>query len=654
MKLWKRQNWLKGLLLILLTAGFLMVSFGGGLLLDLFEEGYYDTDFDKEGMIEDALYRQVYDTEMYNMFWRYADVVVAENTTVKYTQDKYNMSASIYTNDSEYLLYQNYSPNRIGDNVYVFEIYEQFLLPGELMTTELSGYIIPGSERSVELRFVCVLDRELKADDVFRDIADNITFMADMRVPVLWITGIGVMLTLIAFICLLRGAGHVVDSEEIHLRWFDKIPLDIYWVILGGIVAVLGFVVIEVWGFFIFDELYLQVDHTWMLYWGIGSFGCTVMMLLTAEMLITLSIRIKYGSWWKNTLLYRICLVTIRLFRLCKDALKYVWKHIAWVWQLCILFAGLCLLEYGLLYAWGGEDIGVILLLDRVVLLAAGIFLMIGFGRLRQCTKRLADGDLTYKADTQYLWSGIKMQMEDLNRIGEGMQTAVSEKVKSERFKTELITNVSHDIKTPLTSIINYVDLLKKQPLTEKSQEYVEVLDRQSDRLKKLLEDLMEASKVSTGNIKADLQPMHPAVFLHQCAAEYVTRFEEKGLQMVFRVEEESGEILADGRLYWRVLDNLLSNIHKYALENTRVYLDMAADKEDIVIALRNISKYQMDVLEEELTERFIRGDISRHTEGSGLGLSIASDLVKLQGGSMKIMVDGDLFKVEIRFAKYQ
>ena len=226
--------------------------------------------------------------------------------------------------------------------------------------------------------------------------------------------------------------------------------------------------------------------------------------------------------------------------------------------------------------------------------------------------------------------------------------------MKSERLKTELITNVSHDLKTPLTSIVNYVDLMKKEDIQpEKAKEYLAVLDRQSKRLQKLTIDLVEASKASTGNIAVNAEKTDVSVFLSQLSGEYEEKLAAKGLQLVVTSPEENVYIYADGRLLWRVFDNLMNNICKYAQENTRVYISASVQDEKVMISFKNISRYPLNISSEDLMERFVRGDASRNTEGSGLGLSIARSLVDLQKGKFELVVDGDLFKAIVTFDRY-
>ena len=232
-----------------------------------------------------------------------------------------------------------------------------------------------------------------------------------------------------------------------------------------------------------------------------------------------------------------------------------------------------------------------------------------------------------------------------------GLENAVNGRMKSERFKTELITNVSHDIKTPLTSIINHTDLLKKENIeTEPVKGYIEVLDRQSERLKKLITDLLEASKASSGNIKLDIAEVDAGLMLEQVYGEYQNKFEKAGLTGIVTKPSETVFIKADANHLFRVFDNILGNVVKYAQPGTRVYIDLTQNDETITISFKNISKEKLNITGEELMERFVRGDRSRNTEGSGLGLSIAKSLANLMGGKLEIVIDGDLFKVEVRF----
>ena len=245
----------------------------------------------------------------------------------------------------------------------------------------------------------------------------------------------------------------------------------------------------------------------------------------------------------------------------------------------------------------------------------------------------------------------LRQHSEQLNDLGSAINTAVDERMKSERMKAELITNVSHDLKTPLTSIINYVDLLKKEDIQEeKAKEYIEVLDRKSQRLKKLTEDLVEASKASTGSLTVNPERLGVVQLVTQALGEYSEKLEAAGLQLVASMTDEEVYVQADGRHFWRILDNLMGNCVKYAMPGTRVYLDLVAWDGYVTFSLKNISAGQLNIPAEQLMERFVRGDESRTTEGSGLGLSIARSLIELQGGLFRLEVDGDLFKAVVSF----
>ena len=271
---------------------------------------------------------------------------------------------------------------------------------------------------------------------------------------------------------------------------------------------------------------------------------------------------------------------------------------------------------------------------------------------IKEGLKKISDGQLQYKIKTDKLTGDQKEMAEYINNIGDGLDAAVENSLKKERMQTELITNVSHDLKTPLTSIINYVDLMKREnPTDPKVQEYLRVLDEKSQRLKVLTEDVVEASKASTGNIKLDMNDIDFIEMVQQVIGEFEEKFQEKNLTMMVHFTDEPSVIYADGQRMWRVLENVFGNVVKYAMEGTRVYAEISNQNKKVIFSLKNISAQPLNFSADELTERFIRGDVARNTEGSGLGLSIAKSLTELQGGEFKLHLDGDLFKVMITFA---
>ncbi len=303
----------------------------------------------------------------------------------------------------------------------------------------------------------------------------------------------------------------------------------------------------------------------------------------------------------------------------------------------------------------GGEfRYGLVLLIlgaFDLVLLPCFIRWVIEARRIQKASGALAAGDLTYKLNTAHLHMTWKTLGEDLNSIGDGMLLAVDERMRSERLKTELITNVSHDLKTPLTSIINYIDLLKNDDLPEDvRKEYIHILERQSGKLKKLTEDVVEASKAASGAVTVNADLFDVGELLEQSVGEYSERLQEAGVEPVIHTPEEMCRIWADARLLGRVLDNFITNIIKYAQPGTRAYFDLIVGPEETIIEVKNTSREPLDIPVEELMERFVRGDSSRSSEGSGLGLSIARSLTELMGGQMRLVLDGDLFKAEVRF----
>ena len=367
---------------------------------------------------------------------------------------------------------------------------------------------------------------------------------------------------------------------------------------------------------------------------------------------MSLAVRVKAGGWWRNTLLYRIRWLLLTLFRALIRFLRLTLRMMHLYWKLGLAWVALCLIELFLLAASDCDEAVLVLwFLEKLVLSVVLVLVAMNLHRLQQGGRRLAAGDLETQVDLRWMILDFREHGENLNSIGAGMLRAVEARMKSERMKTELITNVSHDIKTPLTSIVNYVDLLKKLPVEpQEAREYLEVLDRQSQRLKKLTEDLVEASKAATGNVTVQLEPTDVNVLLCQAAGEYQDKLAALRLELVLNTCQPGPWIMADGKLLWRVFDNLLGNICKYAMPGTRVYLTTWAGGQTVSLLFRNISNDPLNVSADELMERFVRGDASRTTEGSGLGLSIARSLITLQGGAFSLTTDGDLFKAEISF----
>lgn len=292
-----------------------------------------------------------------------------------------------------------------------------------------------------------------------------------------------------------------------------------------------------------------------------------------------------------------------------------------------------------------------LMLILKAVVLALLIAEGVQRQKLLEGVEAMKTGTEETRIPTERLFRDNRQMAEAVNELGEGLRSAVQEQMKSERMKADLITNVSHDLKTPLTSIINYVDLMKREPIhNAKAEEYLGVLDQKSQRLKQLTEDLVEASRASSGNVTLQITRIDLKELLMQTSGEFEERFASRGLRFVADYPQEPLFVKADGRRLWRIIENLYRNVEKYAMPHTRVYLDVRRDGDEAVISMKNISEQPLNISAEELTERFTRGDESRTTEGSGLGLAIAKDLTELQNGRFEIYLDGDLFKVTVAF----
>ena len=317
---------------------------------------------------------------------------------------------------------------------------------------------------------------------------------------------------------------------------------------------------------------------------------------------------------------------------------------LSWQWLVGGLLVGGCTFP-GLLW-----DSNLLLFISFAIALAVVIYSANVYATLLEAAKRMRGGDLEIKVDEKLMIGGFKDMAQELNGLSDVVMVAAQKQMRSERMRTELITNVSHDIKTPLTSIINYVDLLQKPHSPEDGQAYLEVLSRQSNRMKRLIDDLIELSKASTGNITVNLTTMDAVETVNQALGEFTDKLEAAHLMPVFRAPKEPLYIHADGRLAWRAMSNLLSNAAKYAQPDTRLYVDMVAVDGKVCISFKNISRDSLNISADELMERFVRGEASRSQEGSGLGLNIAKSMMELQHGALELLVDGDLFKATLIF----
>lgn len=536
-----------------------------------------------------------------------------EIVLTNYSNEKYLFSTSYHYRNGQYVYNKNYDPN--------------------------------SPEEDDTYTIYCFVKETLTANDEFSRAEYWIDFGYSIRYLIIAIALFLVVASVTLFVFLMCSAGRRKGEDKIILNGIDKIPFDILLIVV---------ILIAAFSF----ELLFEVNSSSNTIGIIIVLAILIILntLLFLLLFMSFAARYKKGSWWKNTIIYII-------FKFCFGLIGKIYKLIggfirnfSLLWKVIL---GLFLVSLGefvamvIAYNRGGLIL-ILWILEKFILIPAILLLVMNLRKLQIGGQKIAEGDLNYTIDTDRMFWDFKRHGENLNSISDGMSRAVNERLKSEKFKTELITNVSHDIKTPLTSIINYVDLVKKEVTEDGTLKgYVDVLERQSARLKKLTEDLVEASKASTGNMTINMEPTEVGLLLTQAVGEYEEKIKNCGLELVLTKPEEEIFILADGRLLWRVFDNLLSNICKYSQPGTRAYLNLEIENNEAVTIFRNVSKYPLNITSDELFERFIRGDSSRNTEGSGLGLSIARSLIELQKGVMELYIDGDLFKVIIKYDIY-
>ena len=443
--------------------------------------------------------------------------------------------------------------------------------------------------------------------------------------------GITALLTLVLGITVMITAGCKEDGTP-GTGWMDNIPIELYAIVFIGTTQIRYECV---WGLsyagYIFTAVFLG-------FW----------LLVVISIVKTVISRLKNHVFLKTSILGYIFLLAVKLF-------KWAFVDINTKVKAAVAIGGVMLCEVILVFGIGMSNGGSVFVWGLVKMAQFALLLCIYsmLLKLRNAAREMHEGGTDIKIDTRETYGIIRETADYMNDIFAGLDKAVAEKLKSEQLKTELITNVSHDIKTPLTSIINYVDLMKKEKIDNpKVEEYLEIVNKQSLRLKKLTEDVIEASKAATGNITAELANINVDEMIGQALGEYGDKFNEKHVMPVYENGDMVHYALADGRLLWRVIDNLFSNVCKYTMEGTRLYINIVENNENVIVTIKNISKYQLNISSEELMQRFVRGDSSRSTSGNGLGLSIAESLTKLQGGSLKLDINGDLFIVSIFLVK--
>lgn len=592
-----------------------------------------------------------YETSLASVFHSVGDYTEGSTNLTYLFADK--ETQTIYTNKKAYSSYAQLEQNL--EKIFKEKAYA-------VVYPELSECVtnIPGADLQVwnhtidqsfdtkDFVFAVSVDTKFSVADSMADEAENYETYSKLMFPMLAGAVFGSVLWLIGMVWLTVTAGRKPEDEEIHLNGFDRW----YTEIAAG--AVIG-----IWlaGTIILGTLIANSSLGYS--YAVVTVIVTCLICGTYTMAwfligyLSLVRRIKAGTLWKNSLIRKVLKWIGKCSGKLADFARAFSRNTAEKIKVLLVGGAFLFLQFliiGCVFRGAGVFLLALMAVDAAVMIFA-IRKADGLDLIMDGLKKISDGELQYKIKTDTLTGKQKVMAEYINNIGGGLDAAVENSLKKERMQTELITNVSHDLKTPLTSIINYVDLMKREnPTDPKIQEYLRILDEKSQRLKVLTEDVVEASKASTGNIKLEMNDIDFVEMVQQVIGEFEEKFQEKNLTMMVHFTDEPSIIYADGQRMWRVLENVFGNVVKYAMEGTRVYAEISNRNKKVTFSLKNISAQPLNISADELTERFIRGDVARNTEGSGLGLSIAKSLTELQGGEFKLYLDGDLFKVMITF----
>ena len=592
-----------------------------------------------------------YETSLASVFHSVGDYTEGSTNLTYLFADK--ETQTIYTNKKAYSSYAQLEQNL--EKIFKEKAYA-------VVYPELSECVtnIPGADLQVwnhtidqsfdtkDFVFAVSVDTKFSVADSMADEAENYETYSKLMFPMLAGAIFGSVLWLIGMVWLTVTAGRKPEDEEIHLNGFDRW----YTEIAAG--AVIG-----IW------LAGMIISGTLIANSSLGYSHVVVTVIVTCLICGTYTMawfligylslvrRIKAGTLWKNSLIRTVLKWIGKCSGKLADFARAFSRNTAEKIKVLLVGGAFLFLQFliiGCVFSGAGVFLLALMAVDVAVMIFA-IRKADGLDLIMDGLKKISDGELQYKIKTDTLTGKQKVMAEYINNIGSGLDAAVENSLKKERMQTELITNVSHDLKTPLTSIINYVDLMKREnPTDPKIQEYLRILDEKSQRLKVLTEDVVEASKASTGNIKLEMNDIDFVEMVQQVIGEFEEKFQEKNLTMMVHFTDEPSIIYADGQRMWRVLENVFGNVVKYAMEGTRVYAEISNRNKKVTFSLKNISAQPLNISADELTERFIRGDVARNTEGSGLGLSIAKSLTELQGGEFKLYLDGDLFKVMITF----
>ena len=592
-----------------------------------------------------------YETSLASVFHSVGDYTEGSTNLTYLFADK--ETQTIYTNKKAYSSYAQLEQNL--EKIFKEKAYA-------VVYPELSECVtnIPGADLQVwnhtidqsfdtkDFVFAVSVDTKFSVADSMADEAENYETYSKLMFPMLAGAIFGSVLWLIGMVWLTVTAGRRPEDEEIHLNGFDRW----YTEIAAGTVIGIWLAGTIISGTLIANSS-LGYSHVVVTVIVICLICGTYTMAWFLIGYLSLVRRIKAGTLWKNSLIRKVLKWIGKCSGKLADFARAFSRNTAEKIKVLLVGGAFLFLQFliiGCIFSGAGVFLLALMAVDVATMILA-IRKADGLDLIMDGLKKISDGELQYKIKTDTLTGKQKVMAEYINNIGSGLDAAVENSLKKERMQTELITNVSHDLKTPLTSIINYVDLMKREnPTDPKIQEYLRILDEKSQRLKVLTEDVVEASKASTGNIKLEMNDIDFVEMVQQVIGEFEEKFQEKNLTMMVHFTDEPSIIYADGQRMWRVLENVFGNVVKYAMEGTRVYAEISNRNKKVTFSLKNISAQPLNISADELTERFIRGDVARNTEGSGLGLSIAKSLTELQGGEFKLYLDGDLFKVMITF----
>ena len=593
-----------------------------------------------------------YETSLASVFHSVGDYTEGSTNLTYLFADK--ETQTIYTNKKAYSSYAQLEQNleKIFKEKAYAVVYPEL---SECVTNipdadlQVWNHTIDQSFDTKDFVFAVSVDTKFSVADSMADEAENYETYSKLMFPMLAGAIFGSVLWLIGMVWLTVTAGRRPEDEEIHLNGFDRW----YTEIAAGTVIGIWLAGTIISGTLIANSS-LGYSHVVVTVIVICLICGTYTMAWFLIGYLSLVRRIKAGTLWKNSLIRKVLKWIGKCSGKLADFARAFSRNTAEKIKVLLVGGAFLFLQFliiGCVFSGAGVFLLALMAVDVAVMIFA-IRKADGLDLIMDGLKKISDGELQYKIKTDTLTGKQKVMAEYINNIGSGLDAAVENSLKKERMQTELITNVSHDLKTPLTSIINYVDLMKREnPTDPKIQEYLRILDEKSQRLKVLTEDVVEASKASTGNIKLEMNDIDFVEMVQQVIGEFEEKFQEKNLTMMVHFTDEPSIIYADGQRMWRVLENVFGNVVKYAMEGTRVYAEISNRNKKVTFSLKNISAQPLNISADELTERFIRGDVARNTEGSGLGLSIAKSLTELQGGEFKLYLDGDLFKVMITFA---